>query len=71
MSAKHREKPSIVGLVFESNDVVIYFFISCFVAPTDNIFAVKSWCKKKFYMEDSEINKNLGIPSNFDYYEEN
>lgn len=35
----------------------------------DNIFAIKSWCKNKFFMEDSEINKNLGIPVNFDYYE--
>jgi len=34
---------------------------------TDNVFAIKSWCKNKFSMEDSMLNKNFGIPQDFDY----
>uniref|UniRef100_A0A803K7M4 Meiotic nuclear division protein 1 homolog n=1 Tax=Xenopus tropicalis TaxID=8364 RepID=A0A803K7M4_XENTR len=34
---------------------------------TDNIFAVKSWAKKKFGFEERQIDKNFGIPEDFDY----
>ncbi|XP_056658756.1 meiotic nuclear division protein 1 homolog isoform X2 [Monodelphis domestica] len=34
---------------------------------TDNIFAIKSWAKKKFGFEESKIDKNFGIPEDFDY----
>ncbi|MEE6461228.1 hypothetical protein FKM82_001236 [Ascaphus truei] len=34
---------------------------------TDNIFAVKSWAKKKFGFEESKIDKTFGIPEDFDY----
>ncbi|XP_069023118.1 meiotic nuclear division protein 1 homolog [Embiotoca jacksoni] len=34
---------------------------------TDNVFAIKSWTKKKFAFEDSRINKAFGIPEDFDY----
>ncbi|KAH0616045.1 hypothetical protein JD844_026836 [Phrynosoma platyrhinos] len=34
---------------------------------TDNIFAVKSWAKRKFGFEDSKIDKTFGIPEDFDY----
>ncbi|CAG9813427.1 unnamed protein product [Phaedon cochleariae] len=36
---------------------------------TDNVFAVKSWCKKKFNIEDNVLNKQFGIPEEFDYIE--
>lgn len=36
---------------------------------TDNIFAIKSWCKKKFMLEDIVINKQFGIPEDLDYLE--
>jgi len=36
---------------------------------TDNIFSVKSWCKKKFFIEDSVIDKQFGIPEDLDYME--
>lgn len=36
---------------------------------TDNIFALRSWCKKKFNMEYSEIDKQLGFPPDLDYFE--
>ncbi|XP_072386999.1 meiotic nuclear division protein 1 homolog [Diabrotica undecimpunctata] len=36
---------------------------------TDNIFAIKSWCKKKFMLEDSVLNKQFGLPEDFDYVE--
>lgn len=36
---------------------------------TDNIFSVKSWCKRKFAIEESAINKNFGIPEELDYIE--
>ncbi|XP_035280796.1 meiotic nuclear division protein 1 homolog [Anguilla anguilla] len=34
---------------------------------TDNVFAMKSWAKRKFAFEDSRINKAFGIPEEFDY----
>ncbi|XP_029465854.1 meiotic nuclear division protein 1 homolog isoform X3 [Rhinatrema bivittatum] len=34
---------------------------------TDNIFAVKSWAKRKFGFEENKIDKHFGIPENFDY----
>lgn len=36
---------------------------------TDNIFAVKSWCKNKFNIEDSALDKQFDIPAEFDYVE--
>ncbi|KAK5865754.1 hypothetical protein PBY51_019999 [Eleginops maclovinus] len=36
---------------------------------TDNVFAIKSWTKKKFNFDDSRINKAFGIPEDFDYME--
>lgn len=36
---------------------------------TENIFSVKSWCKKKFFLEDSVIDKQFGIPEDLDYIE--
>ena len=36
---------------------------------TDNIFSIKSWCRKKFNIEESMINKNFGIPEELDYLE--
>ncbi|KAM8939465.1 meiotic nuclear division protein 1 homolog [Pelodytes ibericus] len=34
---------------------------------TDNVFAVKSWAKKKFGFEESRIDKTFSIPEDFDY----
>lgn len=34
---------------------------------TENVFAVKSWCKNKFSLEEESINKQFGIPEDFDY----
>nr|XP_034969256.1 meiotic nuclear division protein 1 homolog isoform X2 [Zootoca vivipara] len=34
---------------------------------TDNIFAAKSWAKRKFAFEESKIDKTFGIPEDFDY----
>ena len=36
---------------------------------TDNIFSIKSWCTKKFGVEGKDIDKNFGIPEDFDYLE--
>lgn len=33
----------------------------------DNIFAIKSWAKRKFGLEENKIDKNFGIPEDFDY----
>lgn len=33
----------------------------------DNVFAIKSWTKKKFAFDESRINKAFGIPEDFDY----
>ncbi|XP_072163372.1 meiotic nuclear division protein 1 homolog [Diadema setosum] len=34
---------------------------------TDNVFSIKSWCKKKFSLEEKVIDKQFGIPEDFDY----
>ncbi|XP_010897508.2 meiotic nuclear division protein 1 homolog [Esox lucius] len=34
---------------------------------TDNVFAIKSWAKRKFGFDDSRIDKAFGIPEDFDY----
>ncbi|KAK6628122.1 hypothetical protein RUM44_010604 [Polyplax serrata] len=36
---------------------------------TDNIYAVKSWCKNKFMIEPDIIDKQFGIPSELEYVE--
>ncbi|XP_006885459.1 PREDICTED: meiotic nuclear division protein 1 homolog [Elephantulus edwardii] len=33
----------------------------------NNIFAIKSWAKRKFGFEENKIDKNFGIPEDFDY----
>lgn len=40
---------------------------SCAFLFPDNVFAIKSWTKKKFSFNDSRINKAFGIPDDFDY----
>uniref|UniRef100_A0AAQ5Y1I8 Meiotic nuclear division protein 1 homolog n=1 Tax=Amphiprion ocellaris TaxID=80972 RepID=A0AAQ5Y1I8_AMPOC len=37
------------------------------VEEMNNVFAIKSWTKKKFSFDDSRINKAFGIPEDFDY----
>lgn len=34
---------------------------------TDNVFAIKSWCKNKFCIAESTINKQFSIPEELDY----
>uniref|UniRef100_M3Y4N1 Meiotic nuclear division protein 1 homolog n=1 Tax=Mustela putorius furo TaxID=9669 RepID=M3Y4N1_MUSPF len=34
---------------------------------TDNIFSIKSWAKRKFGFKENKIDKNFGIPEDFDY----
>jgi len=36
---------------------------------TDNVFTIKSWCVRKFGLEEKMIDKNFGIPEDFDYVE--
>ena len=36
---------------------------------TDNIFAIRTYCKNKFNMEYSEIDRQLGFPPDLDYFE--
>ena len=36
---------------------------------TDNVFTIKSWCVKKFGLEEKMIDQNFGIPEDFDYLE--
>ena len=55
--------------MFFSNLSVQFASILISHLATENVFAVKSWCKKKFNMDDAEIRKNLQIPADFDYFE--
>ncbi|XP_005184551.1 meiotic nuclear division protein 1 homolog [Musca domestica] len=34
---------------------------------TDNIYMIKTWCKRKFDKEERELNKAFGIPDDLDY----
>ncbi|XP_047108637.1 meiotic nuclear division protein 1 homolog [Schistocerca piceifrons] len=34
---------------------------------TDNLFAIKSWCKNKFFIEGSVLDKQFGIDPEMDY----
>ncbi|KPP63217.1 meiotic nuclear division protein 1-like [Scleropages formosus] len=34
---------------------------------TDNVFAIKSWAKRKFGFEENRLDKAFGIPEDFDY----
>lgn len=34
---------------------------------TDNIFAIKTWCKNKFMIEGAALDKQFGIPGDMDY----
>ncbi|XP_017882579.1 meiotic nuclear division protein 1 homolog [Ceratina calcarata] len=34
---------------------------------TDNIFAVQSWCKKKFDISEEILNKQFNVPNDLDY----
>ncbi|KAL1123336.1 hypothetical protein AAG570_002421 [Ranatra chinensis] len=36
---------------------------------TDNIFSIKSWCQKKFFIEGPTLDKQFGIPPDLDYIE--
>lgn len=36
---------------------------------TDNVFAVKYWCKNRFNVAEKDIDKAFGIPEDFDYVE--
>lgn len=36
---------------------------------TDNVFTIKSWCVRKFGLEEKMIDKNFEIPEDFDYVE--
>lgn len=33
----------------------------------ENVFVVKSWCKNKFSLEEAVLDKQFGIPEDFDY----
>lgn len=39
----------------------------CSFAFVDNVFAIKSWAKRKFGFEDGRLDKAFGIPEEFDY----
>uniref|UniRef100_A0A146P497 Meiotic nuclear division protein 1 homolog n=1 Tax=Fundulus heteroclitus TaxID=8078 RepID=A0A146P497_FUNHE len=61
---KYREcDPEVIEQIRKSN-VVAKEAVSRW---TDNVFAIKSWTKKKFSFDDSRINKAFGIPEDFDY----
>ncbi|KAJ0033579.1 hypothetical protein NQD34_000686 [Periophthalmus magnuspinnatus] len=61
---KYREcDPEVVQEMRKSN-VVAKEAVSRW---TDNVFAIKSWTKKKFSFDENRINKAFGIPDDFDY----
>lgn len=61
--------------VQKKNVIIFEVFYDCIfnsqkhlsIFSIDNIFAVKSWAKRKFGFEENKIDKNFGIPEDFDY----
>lgn len=51
-----------IVLMFGNEQKFIFTF-------TDNIFSIKAWIKNKFCFEDSLIDKQFEIPTDFDYVE--
>lgn len=41
--------------------------IDMLYSSAENVFAMKSWCKNKFGVEESQIDKQFGIPEDLDY----
>ncbi|XP_049646137.1 meiotic nuclear division protein 1 homolog [Suncus etruscus] len=61
---KYREcDPQVVEEIRQANEVAK----DAANRWTDNIFAIKSWAKRKFGLEENKIDKNFGIPEDFDY----
>ncbi|XP_057699764.1 meiotic nuclear division protein 1 homolog isoform X8 [Corythoichthys intestinalis] len=61
---KYKEcDPQVVEEMKKSN-VVAKIAVSRW---TDNVFAMKSWTKKKFAFDNSQIDRAFGIPEDFDY----
>ena len=38
-----------------------------YLLHADNVFGVKTWCNKRFGMEEKAINKQFDIPEDLDY----
>lgn len=47
----------------------MYIFFENHISFSDNVFSIKSWIKNKFQFEESVIDKQFGIPDDFDYIE--
>ena len=41
----------------------------CDMIIADNVFAIKSWAKRKFNLDEKMLNKQFEIPEDFDYVE--
>ena len=41
----------------------------CDMIISDNVFAIKSWAKRKFNLDEKMLNKQFEIPEDFDYVE--
>ncbi|XP_061408505.1 meiotic nuclear division protein 1 homolog [Lethenteron reissneri] len=63
---KHREcDPEVISDLRKENE------ISKDAANrwTDNVFSIKSWAKRRFGLEEDQLDKSFGIPEEFDYIE--
>lgn len=49
------------------NGVCVDHTVCIHLCGTENVFAMKSWCKNKFSLEEDIIDKQFGIPEDFDY----
>lgn len=59
---------NVLSMIPHNNGYVLVHKIKIFFSFfSDNVFAIKSWTKKKFSFDDSRINKAFGIPEDFDY----
>ena len=42
-------------------------FVSRIGRWTDNVFALRPWCRNKFNIEENQFNKQFDVPDDFDY----
>ena len=45
----------------------LFAVIDMWYSSAENVFAMKSWCKNKFGVEESQIDKQFGIPEDLEY----
>uniref|UniRef100_S4RJM3 Leucine zipper with capping helix domain-containing protein n=1 Tax=Petromyzon marinus TaxID=7757 RepID=S4RJM3_PETMA len=66
---KHREcDPEVVSGLRKENEIA-KDAANRWTVSADNVFSIKSWAKRRFGLEEDQLDKSFGIPEEFDYIE--